>query len=140
MDGFGNRLRRLRKDHDITQSQLAAEIGVVASAVGKYERLPQSYPSVEALIKIADYFNVSIDYLLKGVQASSSAENNNISEQLLNSSSGQANYDGVVFNGDSKQMLSLEAIELLHIYETLKGRERLKLLNYAVELERGDTE
>lgn len=139
MDGFGDRLRRLRKDHDITQSQLAAEIGVVASAVGKYERLPQSYPSVEALIKIADYFNVSIDYLLKGVQTSPSVENN-ISGQLLNSSFVQANHGGVVFNGDSKQMLSLEAVELLHIYETLKGRDRLKLLNYAVELEGGDTE
>lgn len=139
MDGFGDRLRRLRKDHDITQSQLAAEIGVVASAVGKYERLPQSYPSVEALIKIADYFNVSIDYLLKGVQTSPSVENN-ISGQLLNSSFVQANHSGVVFNGDSKQMLSLEAVELLHIYETLKGRDRLKLLNYAVELEGGDTE
>lgn len=139
MDGFGDRLRRLRKDRDITQSQLAAEIGVVASAVGKYERLPQAYPSVEALIKIADYFEVSIDYLLKGTQAATSVENS-VNGHLLNSSVVQANHGGVVFNGDSKQALSLEAIELLHIYETLKGRDRLKLLNYAVELEGGDTE
>ena len=36
MDGFGERLRRLRKDCDITQSQLAEVIGVVPSAIGKY--------------------------------------------------------------------------------------------------------
>lgn len=134
MDGFGERLRRLRKDRDITQGQLAEVIGVVPSAVGKYERIPQSYPSVEALIKIADYFNVSIDYLLKGVQAAPSVENN-LNGQMLNSAFVQANHGGVVFNGE--QSISPEAMELLHIYEQLSGRERLKLLNFAVELEEG---
>lgn len=136
MDGFGERLRRLRKEHDITQGQLAEVIGVVPSAVGKYERIPQSYPSVEALMKIADYFDVSIDYLLRGVQAAPSVENN-LNGQMLNSSFVQANHGGVVFNGDSQKAISPEAIELLRIYETLSGRDRLKLLNIAVELEGG---
>lgn len=136
MDGFGERLRRLRKERDITQGQLAEVIGVVPSAVGKYERIPQSYPSVEALVKIADYFDVSIDYLLRGVQAAPSVENN-LNGQMLNSSFVQANHGGVVFNGDSQKAISPEAIELLRIYETLSGRDRLKLLNIAVELEGG---
>lgn len=136
MDGFGERLRRLRKEHDITQGQLAEVIGVVPSAVGKYERIPQSYPSVEALIKIADYFNVSTDYLLRGVQIAPSVENN-LNGQMLNSSFVQADHGGVVFNGDSQKAISPEAIELLRIYETLGGRDRLKLLNIAVELEGG---
>ena len=136
MDGFGERLKRLRKDRDITQSQLAEVIGVVPSAVGKYERIPQSYPSVEALMKIADYFDVSIDYLLRGVQVAPSVENN-LNWQILNSSFVQANHGGVVFNGDSQKVISPEAIELLRIYETLNGRDRLKLLNIAVELEDG---
>ena len=136
MDGFGERLRRLRKERDITQGQLAEVIGVVPSAVGKYERIPQSYPSVEALMKIADYFDVSIDYLLRGVQAAPSVENN-LNGQMLNSSFVQANHGGVVFNGDSQKAVSPEAIELLRIYETLSGRDRLKLLNIAVELEGG---
>lgn len=136
MDGFGERLRRLRKERDITQGYLAEVIGVVPSAVGKYERIPQSYPSVEALMKIADYFDVSIDYLLRGVQAAPSVENN-LNGQMLNSSFVQANHGGVVFNGDSQKAISPEAIELLRIYETLSGRDRLKLLNIAVELEGG---
>lgn len=136
MGGFGERLKRLRKERDITQGQLAEVIGVVPSAVGKYERIPQSYPSVEALIKIADYFNVSTDYLLRGVQIAPSVENN-LNRQMLNSSFVQANHGGVVFNGDSQKAISPEAIELLRIYETLNGRDRLKLLNIAVELEGG---
>ena len=98
--------------------------------------IPQSYPSVEALMKIADYFDVSIDYLLRGVQAAPSVENN-LNGQMLNSSFVQANHGGVVFNGDSQKAISPEAIELLRIYETLSGRDRLKLLNIAVELEGG---
>ena len=126
MDGFGERLRRLRKEHDVTQTALAAHIGVVPSAIGKYERLPQSYPSVDALIKIADFFNVSIDYLLRGTVALPSVENN-ISGSLSNSPFIQANHGG--------KALSPEVVELLHIYEALGGRDRLKLLNFAVELE-----
>ena len=134
MDGFGERLRRLRKARDITQSDLADYIGVVASAVGKYERLADSYPSVEALIKISDYFDVSIDYLLKGTVPSGNVENN-LNGLMTNSPFIQANNGGVVFNGDGS--ISPEAMELLHIYEKLGGRDRLKLLNFAVDLEGG---
>lgn len=134
MDGFGERLKRLRKELDITQSQLAEVIGVVPSAVGKYERLPQSYPSVDALIKIAEYFNVSTDYLLRGIQPTASVETN-ISGRMSNGPFIQATHGGVVINADNKSALSVEAVELLNIYETLSGRERLKLLNFAVELE-----
>lgn len=136
MDGFGERLKRLRQDRNITQSELAAQLGVVPSAVGKYERIPNAYPSVDALIKIADFFGVSIDYLLRGTKAPPSVENN-ISGSLSNSPFIQANHGGVVINGETgSNVLSPEAMELLHIYETLGGRDRLKLLNYAVELER----
>ena len=67
MDDFGTRLKRLRRENDVTQAALAEYIGVVASAVGKYETVDNAYPSVEALIKIAEFFHVSIDFLLLGV-------------------------------------------------------------------------
>lgn len=136
MDGFGERLRKLRRDYNITQTALAEFIGVVPSAVGKYERLPNSYPSVDALIKIADYFHVSIDYLLRGTEPTPSVENN-ISGAMSNSSFIQANHGGVIYNSEGGMALSPEALELQRIYEALGGRERLKLLNYAVELEEG---
>lgn len=136
MDGFGERLKRLRRDFNITQTALAEHIGVVPSAVGKYERLPNSFPSVEALVKIADYFNVSIDYLLRGTEPAPSVANN-ISGSLSNSPFIQANHGGVIYNGEGGMPLSPEALELQRIYEALGGRERLKLLNYAVELEEG---
>ena len=131
MKDFGNRLRRLRRDADMSQAELAQQLGVVPSAVGKYERLDDSYPSVEVLLKIADYFNVSTDYLLRGVQPTA-VMSNNISGELNNSSLIQANHGSVIVGN---RTASPEGAELLRIYESLPGRDRLKLLNFAAELD-----
>ncbi len=137
MNDFGERLRKLRLSKDLSQGELAAQLGVVPSSVGKYERVDNSFPSVEVLIKISDFFEVTLDYLLKGTETVPFVENN-ISGQLSNSSFIQANHGGVVINGENR-VLSPEAMELLRIYETLGGRDRLKLLNFAVEREEGGT-
>lgn len=137
MDDFGERLRKLRTGRDLSQGELASHLGVVPSAVGKYERQPNSFPSVDVLLKISDFFNVSIDYLLKGTEIAPSVENN--ISGLSNSPFIQANHGGMVINGENKT-ISPEAAELLRIYESLGGRDRLKLLNFAVSLEKGGTE
>lgn len=131
MDNFGLRLKKLRRDADMSQAELANILGVVPSAVGKYERLPRSYPSVEVLLKIAEHFHVSLDFLLRGIHTAPVVENN-ISGDLNNSHFIQANNGSVILDGKG---FSPEAIELLKIYESLTGRERLKLLNFAVEME-----
>lgn len=133
MTGFGIRLKQLRRNTDITQRELADIVGVVPSAIGKYERLPNSYPSVEVLIKLSEYFNVTVDYLLKGVQTNNTFENN-IHGQLSNSPLIQANSGEVIIKSAHH---SAEADELLSIYEKLGVRERIKLLNIAIELEGG---
>ena len=136
MSSFGERLKRLRKERDVTQATLAEYLGVVSSAVGKYETIDNSYPSVEALIKISEFFNVSIDYLLLGTSFyTESKGGNNVNGLLTNSSVIQASRGGVVYSGDPNKFLSPEIVELLRIYESLDGRSRLNLLNYAVELE-----
>ena len=131
MDGFGERLRKLRKNADVTQSALAEYLGVVPSAVGKYELYSSSYPSIEALIKISDFFHVSTDYLLKGTEPSSLGMNNKVNNGAIV----QANSGSVIVNNKT---LSPEATELVKIYESLDGRDRLRLLNFAVEMEKNN--
>lgn len=60
---FGNHLKELRKTHHITQKQLALEIGASERGIQQYE-LGERKPNHDMLIAIADYFNVSIDYLV----------------------------------------------------------------------------
>lgn len=57
------RLRALRKEKGLTQTDLGNLLGITVSAYGNYE-LGQREPSIEMLIKLADYFGVSVDYLI----------------------------------------------------------------------------
>lgn len=58
-----NKIKDLRKEHNITQTELANVLGISDRAVGYYEA-GEREPDYRTLSKIASYFNVSIDYLL----------------------------------------------------------------------------
>ena len=59
---FGRKLKELRLENNINQAELGKIIGISPSTVGMYER-NQRFPDKDILNKIADYFEVSIDYL-----------------------------------------------------------------------------
>lgn len=56
------RLKELRDEKHISQAQLARALGVVQSTVGMWES-GKSVPEYNTLLKAADYFSVSVDYL-----------------------------------------------------------------------------
>lgn len=61
---FGERLHNLREEYNITQKQLGEYIGISARMISFYES-SKHFPRDEyLLIKLADYFQVSLDYLL----------------------------------------------------------------------------
>lgn len=63
MDSFGDRLRLLRNERKWHQSELGERLELSPSAIGSYERNLRE-PSYFHLVKIADLFGVSVDYLL----------------------------------------------------------------------------
>ena len=58
-----NRIKELREDRDLRQSDLAKETGIDQRTISNYET-GKSNPDSFALIKLADFFEVSIDYLV----------------------------------------------------------------------------
>lgn len=62
-NNFPSRLKSLRISNNLTLEQLGKELGSTRATIGNYENNNKK-PSLEMLIKIADYFNVSIDYLV----------------------------------------------------------------------------
>lgn len=60
---FSNRLRELRKSRLLNQPELSGAINISISNISYYEH-GKSFPSVETLYIIADYFEVSTDYLI----------------------------------------------------------------------------
>ncbi len=61
--GFPKRLRYLRDRHRMKRKTLGECCGMSKDMIGKYER-GEREPSVKNLIRLADFFNVSTDYLL----------------------------------------------------------------------------
>lgn len=60
---FGRMIYELRKKKNMTQEELAAELGVTAAAVSKWEK-GYSLPDILMLCSLADYFDVTTDTLL----------------------------------------------------------------------------
>jgi len=67
---IGDKIAKLRKSNSWSQGELADKIASSRVMIGKYER-GDNLPSVEVLVKLAEVFEVSVDYILgKGVNAS----------------------------------------------------------------------
>lgn len=62
---LGARIAALRREAGLSQTELAQKLGISASAVGMYEQSRRE-PSVQMLLRLADEFGVSVDYLLTG--------------------------------------------------------------------------
>lgn len=63
---FGRNLERIRKGKKISQAKLGQILGLTQQMISSYEK-DLSSPNADILIKIADYFNVSIDSLVEHV-------------------------------------------------------------------------
>lgn len=63
MPSFGERLNSLRKLHNLKAEELAEIVGVKRRIIFMYEK-NDSKPSYDVLIALADYFKVSLDYLV----------------------------------------------------------------------------
>lgn len=63
MFGFGERLKELRQKHQLTMENAAKIVGVAKSTYAGYESEFRQ-PSLEKLVLFANYYKVSVDYLL----------------------------------------------------------------------------
>jgi len=57
------RLKELRKKKGISQLRLATDLNTTQNTISRYET-GEREPGIDELVKIADYFNVSVDYLI----------------------------------------------------------------------------
>lgn len=63
MADFGDLLRELRQEEKLTQKGLAQKINVTPGTISNYEK-GTYYPDVPKLLALADFFHVTVDYIL----------------------------------------------------------------------------
>ena len=58
------RLKELRRSRRITQLKLAMDLNLTQNTISRYET-GEREPGIAELVRIADYFHISVDYLLE---------------------------------------------------------------------------
>lgn len=112
----------------ISSNKMLTDLGLSNSAISEWKK-GKSKPSVDALIKIADYFGVSVDYLL-------GRGNTNTEIYSRNNVTGNYNVIGNNARVSIKGELAEQEQALLNIFKKLDVVKRAKLLAYAAEMEK----
>jgi transcriptional regulator with XRE-family HTH domain len=128
-----NIIKRICEEKNITFAKLERECKIANGIIRKWENTQN--PSAEAIIKIADYFNLSTDYLF-GL-----SDTPNPPAQAYNKIDGNANIFQspqsrieYIPNPNTQTKDELKT-ELIKIYEILNPRRKTKLLQTAYDLE-----
>ncbi|KAF1678569.1 transcriptional regulator [Bacillus sp. SKDU12] len=115
---LGKRITSLRKQDGLTQEGLAKKLNITRSALSQYE-LGTREPNYDLLIKIADYFDVSIDFLLRG-------ENKETQDKIFNEEARKIleDPDTLIAAADGKITASiLEAAQRIIADQLKSGRQ-----------------
>ncbi|MBQ3234983.1 MAG: helix-turn-helix transcriptional regulator [Clostridia bacterium] len=97
-------IKELRVENNLTQKELADKIGVTNKSIWAYET-GYAIPPIETLIKLADVFNCSLDYLV-----------------------GRENELGYILTDNSESTLTEDEKFLLYAYRKLEDKDK-KVLN-----------
>ena len=117
----------LMSERGISAKELSEQTGISSGNISDWKS-GRSTPKADALIKIADYFDLPLDYLLGRTDA--------INE--VNSHNTIRGNNNIIGNGNSVgEKLSEQETALLNIFKKLDVIRQAQLLAYAAELEKG---
>lgn len=106
---FGDRLRELRHEKNMTQRELSKELFISERVISYYEKNERFPNDAMTLVRIGEYFDVSIDYLL---------ETSNIRRD----------------NTSDVSHFSQELLQLIQLYNTSSEHEKGRILQFALDL------
>lgn len=79
---LSDRIQTLRKTKGLSQEELADRVGVSRQAVSKWES-EQSMPDLDKVIILSEIFDVTTDYLLKGIEPAGKSQESNVGSSVL---------------------------------------------------------
>lgn len=125
---FYEQVSRLCFESGIKPTALARKLNLSPSAPGRWRT--GSLPKAETIQKIADYFEVTTDYLLNGGERSMSNSMGNVQ----NSAIVQGSVGSAVNVNNGDQLQGSEA-ELISVFRSLDRKGQIAVLNFAYEQE-----
>lgn len=102
-----DKIRALARQRDMSLPQLEQELGLGNGTISRWRN---SSPNTEKLQKIADYFNVSMDYLLGREQYLTHKDEKDISKILEQTKEQLLSQEGLMFDGDPASPEAVDSI------------------------------
>ena len=129
---FRTKLAKLRTDAGLTQTELAMRLRLSPGAIGNYESGYRE-PKIEYLQKIADYFNVPVDYLINDKIVSTddrkfiSQETVDLAQEILRN---KELYNLYIQAKEQQAVLLPSERELLETFRALNPEGKEKVIDY----------
>ena len=92
---IADRIQHLRKLKGISQEELADKIGVSRQSVSKWES-EQSVPDMDKIIRMSDFFAVTTDYILKGIESKKQASEHSVNANIFVAVASALNFIGLI--------------------------------------------
>lgn len=130
------RIKELREKSGIKQKDMANELGIGLSTLSQYETGKRE-PDMQTVIKIAKYFNVSVDYLIRATPESNSADSEKLAEDaedaellnktlndLLQQQDGVLFFEGEPMDDETKRLLIASLKNTIRMAKAMNARKK----------------
>jgi len=116
---IGENLKRLRREKDLTQEELAAHLGISFQAISKWER-GESYPDITILPALSNYFKISIDELVGMEEIRRTEEYEKINKKWLENRNSNKHKENVKLMKDALKFFPNDALFLVQLSSSLE--------------------
>ena len=125
---IGDKLKKLRRDRDLTQEEVATHLGISLQAISKWER-GDGYPDITMLPTLANYFEVSVDALIGMDEIASANKLEKINQTWQENRASGKHQENVELMRDALKIYPNNALLLIQLsasLERLDGSEKEK--------------
>ena len=134
---IADKVKIIAKSKNIPMKKLLEDVGLGFNTMSN---MKTSMPKVDNIAKIADYLDVSVDYLLgRTDEQTTTYHANNVSSSFVQNDSavtlGSVSVASAFHNNSSDISSSKEETEILNIYRSLDARDRTKFMNFVFDME-----
>ena len=136
---IGENIRRLRRERNLTQEEMAAHLGISFQSVSKWERC-DGYPDITMLPALANYFGVSVDSLIGMDEIAKAGKYDEINRQWTENNRSGLHHENVLLMRDSLKTFPNDVLLLVQLscsLEKLEGtrEEKEKNLRESIALQ-----
>lgn len=116
---IGEKIKKYRREHDLTQDEVATHLGISFQAISKWER-NDGYPDIVMLPALANYFGVTVDELIGMNEIAKTEEYEEINRKWVENNKNKQNNENVTLMREALKLFPNDALLLVQLSTSLE--------------------